>query len=410
MTKRLLIVVNSAEFFLSHRLPIALAAQASGYEVHVATADSSHVARIRREGLIHHVLPLSRGGSNPLQELRALVALNRLTRALAPDIMHLVTIKPVLYGGLVSRLNRVPAVVAAISGLGHVFTAAGHGQRIKTWLVGLVYRLALGHPNKCVVFQNPNDRDTLSRFIDLPASRIVIIPGSGVNLEEYACRPEPAGIPVVLLASRLLKTKGINEFAQAARIVHERGREARFLLVGKIDPDNPASLSQADLDRFSREGHVELAGFRTDMAEVLAEANLVVLPSYYGEGLPKILIEAAACGRAVVTTDHPGCRDAVIPGETGLLVPVRDAARLADAIERLLADPELRTRMGRAGRALAEERFDISIVIGCHVHIYRCLLSDGPGGAALIGETRNPMKSPSSPPTNSPRARDNHRV
>ncbi|HEY0917975.1 glycosyltransferase family 4 protein [Devosia sp.] len=373
MAGRLLIVVNDAEFFVSHRLAVATAARAAGHDVHVATAPGPGVGAIARHGFVHHEVPLSRSGRGPVGEWRAFRALLRLMQRLKPDLVHLVTIKPVLYGGIAARLRRVPGVVVAISGLGHVFTADGARARMLRAALAPLFRFALGHGNIRVIFQNVADREALSKLARLPEGNIVMIRGSGVDLEQYRYLPEPGPPPTVLFASRLLKAKGATEFVRAARLLRERGLAARFRLAGSIDPGNPTTVTADQLDSWRQEGVVEILGQRADMATLLAEAHVVALPSYYGEGVPKVLLEAAACGRAVVTTDHPGCRDAIEPGVTGLLVPVRDADSLAQAIETLLLDPDRRQAMGAAGRRLAEREFGIAGVTDQHLRIYAAL-------------------------------------
>jgi glycosyltransferase involved in cell wall biosynthesis len=202
----------------------------------------------------------------------------------------------------------------------------------------------------------------------------VLIKGSGVALGRYRVVPEPCGRPIVVFASRLLVTKGVREFVQAARLLRQRGAAARFWLVGKIDEGNPLTIDEAEYARWQQQGDVEILGHRTDMPEIFAQASIVALPSYYGEGVPKVLLEAAACGRPVVTTDHPGCRDAIRENLTGLLVPAQDARSLADAIETLLVDPGKRKAMGAAARAYAEQEFDVNSVVGRHLRLYRDLL------------------------------------
>ena len=219
------------------------------------------------------------------------------------------------------------------------------------------------------MFQNRNDRDAFVKLGIITAAQSTIIRGSGVDLAEFAPLPESATTPVVVMAARLLVDKGVREFVEAARLLRARGASARFQLAGEVDPGNSASIHDAELAVWRKQGIVELLGQRHDIAQVFAAATMVVLPSYR-EGLPKVLIEAAACGRAVVTTDVPGCRDAIEPGQTGLLVPPRDARALADAIERLVADRELRVRFGQMGRALAEREFDVRSVVEAHLAIY----------------------------------------
>ena len=240
--------------------------------------------------------------------------------------------------------------------------------------------MALGHHNLKVIFQNPDDLACLARLAHLSERKVTIIRGSGADLTQYRVMPFPTGVPVVLLAARLLIDKGIREFVQSAQILRQRGlsaQDARFVIVGKPDQANPASLRPDELAQWAEEGVVELWGHRTDMPQVMEVAHVIALPSYYGEGLPKVLIEAAACGRAVVTTDHPGCRDSIEPNKTGLLVPIKNALALANAIEYLIKNPDVRKEMGAAGRALAEKEFAIEKIVAEHMKIYRELLDKG---------------------------------
>lgn len=366
----LLFVVNTPEFFVSHRLPVAEAAKRAGYEVHVASAHGGAVEKIEDAGFQHHVIEFARSGQNPLQEMRTLKQLFILFRSLQPDLVHLVTIKPVLYGGLVARFTGVSGVVAAVSGLGTVFVANSMVSKLRRWLVTRLYVQAFKQRRLAVIFQNPIDRETLLSTGALSIGNTRMIRGSGVAMAEYPYLPEPAGKPVVVMAARLLKDKGVAEFVNAANILSERGVGVDMRLIGSADPGNPGSVTDEELDSWKKDGQVTLMGYRTDIAYQYASANIVCLPSYYGEGLPKSLVEAAACGRAVVTTDHPGCRDAIKPDETGVLVPVKDSVALANAIHKLIDQPELRKDMGAAGRALAEECFSIENVVAQHLKIY----------------------------------------
>ncbi len=369
-SKILLFVVNTPEFFVSHRLPVAEAAKAAGYDVHVASAPGEAIAKIQAVGLQHHAIPFARSGQNPLVELRTVVQLFRLFRSLKPDLVHLVTIKPVLYGGLAARLTGVGSVVSAVSGLGTVFVADSMVAKLRRWLITRLYIKAFKQKRLAVIFQNPVDRETLLSTGALRLSDTRMIRGSGVAMSDYPWVPEPSGKPVVVMAARLLRNKGVVEFVGAANILRERGVDADMRLIGTSDPGNPASVTEAELGRWQEEGVVTLMGYRTDIAHQYAAANIVCLPSYYGEGLPKSLVEAAACGRAVVTTDHPGCRDAIRPEETGLLIPVKDPVALANAVQELIENPELRKKMGAAGRELAEYAFSIEQVVGQHLKIY----------------------------------------
>jgi glycosyltransferase involved in cell wall biosynthesis len=373
MSRKLLFVVNVDWFFLSHRLPIALEAQRKGYQVHIATGLTDKLDELQRHGLVVHPLALDRSSARLGNAWRTMIELWNVFRAVRPDVVHLVTIKPVLLGGLMARLAGVPAVVVAVSGLGFVFMARGPKAVVRRWLVGGLYRVALGHNNLKVVFQNPDDRDSLSKLAHLKDSKVEMIRGSGVDLIQYSYSPLPLGVPVVLLAARLLADKGVREFVQAARFLKQQGVSARFCLVGSIDPANPASLPDTELTQWANDGVVELWGQRSDMPAVLSSAHLVVLPSYR-EGLPKVLLEAAACGRAIVTTDVPGCRDAIDPSVTGLLVPVRNAEAIADSLKDLINDRARCQAMGNAGRALAERAFDVRQVVAGHLRIYQKLI------------------------------------
>jgi glycosyltransferase involved in cell wall biosynthesis len=373
-TRRLLFVVNEPGFFLSHRLPLAVAARENGYDVHIATREGDDVGKLQSLGFPHHVIPLSRSGKNVAMELRTVWSLLRLMRRLRPDLVHLVTIKPVLYGGIASRLAGIDAVVAAVSGLGFVFTSSRRARLLRTIVLPL-YRLALRHPHQRVIFQNPADRTALVDRGIVPSVQTVLIDGSGVDLREYSYEPETAGPPVVVMASRLLKDKGVREFVGAAARLRREGVVARFVLAGERDPGNPESVSEDEVAAWRASADVEVLGYCHDVAALFKASHIVVLPSYR-EGLPKVLLEAAACGRAVVTTDAPGCSNAIESGVTGLLVPTRDMGALSAAIGKLVADPALRQSMGRAGRRLAERRYAIEHIVAAHLEIYGALLAE----------------------------------
>lgn len=373
VSNKLLIIVNVDWFFLSHRLPIAVEAIKQGYEVHIATSITNKLELLESNGLIVHPLHLHRSKSTIGIVFSEFWEIFSVIRAVTPDIIHLVTIKPVLLGGIASRLVNVPAVVSAVSGLGFVFVRRGGGAWLRRKMISFLYHLALGHPNQKVIFQNVDDQSRLSKLATLPTDRSVLIHGSGVDLSMYSMKPLPKGMPMVLLAARLLGDKGVREFVRAAELVNKKERHARFVLVGEVDPLNPASIQQSELDSWKEKGLVECWGYRDDMPYVLSSATIVVLPSYYGEGLPKVLIEVAACGRAVITTDHPGCRDAIEDGVTGLLVPVRNAEAIANAVLILLGDQQRCKEMGRAGRKRAEEMFDVKQVVAEHIEIYEQL-------------------------------------
>ncbi|MCZ4329542.1 glycosyltransferase [Castellaniella denitrificans] len=369
---RLLFFITNPAFLVSHRLPVALAARDAGYEVHVASMGGPAVAQLEALGLTHHVLPLSRTSMRPWTEARSLWAIWRLFRRVRPDLVHAVTLKSVLYGGIASRLAGVPAYVAAISGLGYVFIQGSGARAALKRLALVLYRLALGHANSRVIFQNASDRDVLVQAAAVRPEQVVMVRGSGVDLDRFAPAPWPDGPVTVAMASRLLHDKGVREFVEAARLSASRGEGLRWRLAGSLDPENPASVTASELEAWRAGGMIEYVGECADVAGFYAQAHIVTLPSYR-EGLPKSLIEAAACGRPVVATDVPGCRDAIEPGVSGVLVPPRDARALAAAVAALAEDEALRTRMGDAGRALAERDFSLDRIVRAHLDVYRDL-------------------------------------
>ena len=380
MPRKILFLVNVDWFFISHRLPLALAAKKEGFEVHIACGMTNCLPELEKLGFVVHPLMLNRGIANPLRELVAFFEIYRLLKATSPYLVHLVTIKPVLLGGIATRLAGVPSVVSAVSGLGYVFVAKGIFASFRRLLVTGLYRLAMGHRNLKVIFQNAEDKASLVRLIGLADTKTTMIRGSGVDLCRYVASPLPPNERIVVMASRLLVDKGVEEFVEAARLLQSRYSRitplVRFVLVGEPDMANPNSVTANQLKAWVDEGVIEHWGHRRDMPEVLSAASIVTLPSYYGEGLPKVLIEAAACGRPVVTTDHPGCRDAIESAISGFLVPVRDAQALADAIQFLLDHPEKCAAMGVAGRDLAERAFDVKQVVVAHLQIYEELMAN----------------------------------
>jgi len=368
--KKLLFISNTDWFFVSHRLPLAVGAREDGFELHFATRQYSQaITRIHAEKIQTHTLAFSRSGYAPHKELFSFFSMLLLMCRLRPRLVHLITVKPVLYGGIAAKLLGIPRVLA-ITGLGHAFTGNGIFKSIARPILRLLYRWVLSGRKSHVIVQNPSDLMNILQLAKIPKERITLIPGSGVDLSAYAPVPEPEGPLTVVMAVRLLRDKGVMEYLDASSQIKSRFPEVRFILAGDLDPGNPSSLTEQDLDEIRKCGIVELVGFQSDIAGLFARAHLVVLPSYR-EGLPKVLIEAAACGRAVVTTATPGCQDAILPNESGLLVPPGDAGALAGAILRLLQDAPLRHRMGKKGRNLAEARYDIRQVVKAHLEIYR---------------------------------------
>jgi len=370
---RILLVVNVDWFFLSHRLPLAKEALRLGGEIYVIAGDSGRSQAIRNEGLAYWPLPLSRSGTSPISDSRTLWYLIRTYRQLRPDLVHHVSIKPVIYGSLAARFARVGAVVNTISGLGYAFTPARRALLLRPVITKL-YKLALHYRRSRTIFQNADDREEFIELGLVPSELTTIIRGSGVDCERYAAKEEPEGEPIVMLPARMIWDKGIEEFVSVARRIRSDGRGPRFVLVGAPDPGNPRSLSLEQLQNWESEGCIEWWGHRENMAEVLSRASMVVLPTKYREGIPMVLLEAAACGRPLIASDAPGCREIVRPDANGFLVPQQDPASLERAIRTLLESRDMRQRFGAAGRDLVVKEFAQELVLAKTFSLYNGLL------------------------------------
>jgi glycosyltransferase involved in cell wall biosynthesis len=372
---KILFFVTEDWYFCSHRLPLAVAAREAGYEVTVLTRVRQHGGIIKSHGLELIPIELSRHGLNPLVDLPLVARLVRVYRQERPLLVHHVAMKPILYGSLAALMAGVPAVVNAFPGLGYLYASADPRARFARTLLESALRRLLKRTNTRTILQNPDDLQRLVKNSVLEPARTVLIRGSGVDLSKYAPQSERDGAALVLLASRMLWDKGVGEFATAAKELRDGGIVARFALVGGTDRGNPRAVSEAQLDAWNESGPVEWWGRQEDMPAVFAGSHIVCLPTYYGEGVPKVLIEAAACGRPIVATDIGGCREIVKHGENGLLVPPRDPVALAEALGILIRDPALRARMGHRGRQIAERDFSVEKVVRETLAVYRGLLA-----------------------------------
>lgn len=357
---------------MSHRLSLAVAARDAGYDVVVATRVDRHGERITDAGLGLCPLSFNRGGINPFDEIRTLMQIAGIYRRERPDLVHHVALKPVIYGSLVAKWFGIHGTVNALAGLGFVFSSTTTRAKMLRSVIRPLLKFVLRGKRSLLIVQNRGNRD---QFVDegmvaLESTRL--IRGSGVDPGAYRQVSPESDRPLVILPARLLREKGVCEFVEAARLLQNRGVKARFALVGKPDPANPASLTQTELDRWASEGVVELWGWRDDMPEVFSSAQIVCLPSYH-EGLPKSLLEAAASGCAIVASDIPGCREIVTPGETGWLVPVRDAGGLATALEHAIERPDLRARFGASARCMVERDFSVARLAEQTIALYRGL-------------------------------------
>ena len=372
---RLLYVCPEDRFFCTHFLERAVAARKAGYEVLVLAPDTGSGPVITGKGLTFVPLALKRHGANPLAELVGTAHLARLYLRLAPDIVHHIGLKLIFRGTLAARLAHVPHIVNAPVGMGFVFSSQSLKARLLRPVVRTGLKQLLAPGSARVVFENPEDQTECVRMQAAPLDRTVVIRGAGVDTETFRPSPEPTGTPVVVMAARLLWAKGVGVFVEAARLLRAQGVNVRCVLVGGVDLANAASVPETQLKAWHEEGVIEWRGFQKDIRPALREATLFCLPTYYREGLPKVVLEAMAMGRPVITTDAIGCREAVRDGDNGRLIPPRDSAALATAINELLADPLMRKRMGRRGRERAEREFATSVVVQDTLYLYTSLLT-----------------------------------
>jgi glycosyltransferase involved in cell wall biosynthesis len=371
---KILLFANTDWYLYNFRLALAEALRARGNEVVLVSPEGSYVPRLQELGFRWISFPFTQHGLNPLFEISTILHLLSLYRHEKPDLVHQFTVKCVLYGSLVCRLLGIRPVVNSVTGLGYVFTESKGARQGLRRLIILLNRLMLRHT--WVIFQNPDDRDFFLENNLVDPGRVALIRGSGVDHQRFVQTSEPNGTPVVILPARLLWDKGVAEFVEAARQLQADGLQARFVLVGDSDPENRSAVPVARIREWEQSGVIEWWGWKENMEGVFAQASIVCLPSYR-EGLPKTLIEAAACGRPIVASDVPGCREIVRPGENGLLVPARDTATLAAALKQLIQDPELRHAMGIRGQKIAEKEFSMDLVITQTLNVYHSAMGLG---------------------------------
>lgn len=372
---KILYTVTDDWYFLSHRLHVARAVREEGCEVLVVTSPGPRVPEILAEGFQHRPLRFHRTIKTQPLNLPVLTGLRHIYREESPDLVHHVSFLPVLLGTLAARSAGVPAIVNAITGLGHAFMEGGLRRRTLRFIMERAYRIALARGDCLALFQNEEDR---RRFLSDGLARedaSICIPGSGVDTDLFRPCERPAeGVPIILHASRMLWSKGVGSTVEACRLLRRREVQHRLVLAGRTHPSNPESIPEARLFGWQEEGVAEWIGHQEDMPRVLAAAHVVCLPTLYREGVPKVLLEAAASGRPIVTTDVPGCRDVVEDGVNGFVVPTREPRRLADALQVLLENDNLRLRMGAAGREKILSGFSKEIIVKHTLDCYAQLL------------------------------------
>jgi glycosyltransferase involved in cell wall biosynthesis len=371
----MLFLVTEDWYFVSHRLALAEAAVRAGYRVVVACRVQAHGEQIRDSGCEVRALDWRRSGNTPLDHWRAWCEVLRVYREVRPDLAHHVALKPVVFGALAAWRTGTTRIVSAVAGLGFVFSSESLRARMLRPLLRRLLMLALRGERHRVIVQNEDDLATVVRGGLAPSARVVLIRGAGVPTEVFHPGEPASGPPIVVLVARLLWDKGVGEFVRAAESLRTGGVAARFRLIGASDPGNPAAVPDSQLEAWRASGAVECLGHRDDIAPLLRESAIFCLPTRYGEGIPRSLLEAAATGLALVVTDAPGCREVVRHRETGLLVPQGDQRALETALVELLADPGLRARLGASARTLVEQEFALPKVINETLALYRELLA-----------------------------------
>jgi glycosyltransferase involved in cell wall biosynthesis len=382
MTQRLVYLVTEDWAFWRHRLPMARAARDAGFEVHVITNISDRAAAIKAEGFELHQVDLRRGSVSPVDTVRPILRVRQCLKEIRPNVIHNVALKPLVIGSVAAWGIDDLSVVNSINGLGSAFISTSIRGHIIRLNLERTLRLLLNRRNARTIVQNPEDLAAVER-IGVDPGLLVLVPGSGVDCDKLVPLPEPAPDPIrIAFVGRMLDDKGLRSLIRAQRILRSRGETIELLLAGEPDPENPTSITQGELDVWSKEPGIRWLGHIEHVRDVWEQAHIAVLPSR-GEGLPKSLLEAAACGRPLIATDVPGCREIVIQGETGLLVKVSDDIELANAMSQLAHDSIARANMGRAARNLTVTRFSSADIGRQTVAVYRDLLKTGPVAQVL---------------------------
>lgn len=372
---RISYILTSPRYFVTHRLPLALAAKEEGYDVTVICPSGPDVDEITSHGFKHIHFVFNRKGTNPIFELMTILKLSLILITTKPDLVHNLALKPVLYGTIAARLAGVKGIVNLVAGLGYSFSGNSKKQRIIQFVIKAGLFLTCRSKKVTMVVQNDDDRKVLAHPFCIGTHGVRLIRGSGVNVERFVSQPrEPASSHgprqiVVGLAARMLWDKGIGEFVAAARRLKNQ-TDAKFILAGPLDPENPVGVSAEQLEAWNQEGAIQWVGEQRNMPDFYGSLDICALPSKYREGVPLSLIEAASCGLSIVATDMPGCRDICRNGLNGFLVPRGDVDSLTANLKKLINDPELRKRMGAASRFLAETEFSQETVIRQTLAIY----------------------------------------
>ena len=374
MKKKIIFLVNVDSFFVSHRLQVANQLLLEGFEVHIATEFTSHKKILKKKGFITHDIAFGRNSANLFRAFVSFSQIFFLIKRVKPSILHLISLKPSIFGGLVTFISRVPSVVISITGLGSMFLGKNLFSRIRKFFFNSLLTIVFLRKKLKVILQNKSDLNYLIKNTSLKKSKVITIKGSGVDLKKFKFTKLPIKNLIILMVSRIIADKGIYEYIQSARLLKRRSFKGKIYLVGDIDFANPSAIQKSKIDLWKKENIIKYFPYKSDIFKIIKKSTIIVLPSYR-EGFPKILMEAAASGRPVITTNVPGCRDAIINNVTGILVPPKNYISLAKAILDFSKDKKKLKKIGYAARKHAINNFDVIDVVSKHLSIYRSLIN-----------------------------------
>ncbi len=372
MKKKIIFLVNVDSFFISHRLPIAKELLKKGYEVHIATEFTAYKKKIMRMGFKTHDINFNRNSLNLFRALVVCFQIFFLFLKIRPNIVHLISLKPIIFGGLICFVTPINSIVASVTGLGSMFIKKGFFFKIRETFFNIIYKIIFKYPKIIVILQNNSDLNYLIKKSNLNKKKVKIIRGSGIILNDFKFSKIPKNLPIILMASRIIYDKGVFEFIEAIRYLKKIDFKGKFYLIGDIDNTNPSVIKKSTVDFWKKKKLIFYKKHQKNISNFIRKSTVLVLPSYR-EGFPKILMEAAASGRPVVTTNVPGCKDAVLNKTTGIIVPVKNHIALAKAILNLCKNKKKLENFGKAARKHAIKKFDIQDVVDKHLSIYNLL-------------------------------------
>ena len=372
MKNKIIFLVNVDSFFVSHRLPIAKQLLLDGYDVHIATQFTRYKKTLLKMGFNTHDINFNKNSVNLLKAILPIFQIFFLIRKIKPTIIHLISLKPIIFGGFVTLISPVNSMVISITGLGSMFLKKGIFYKIRENTFNLFYRIIFLFPNLKVILQNRSDLNYLIDKAKLKKNKTEIIRGSGVDLKSLKFSKIPKKEPIIVMASRIIADKGIFEYIKSIQYLKKNNFKGKFYLVGDIDYKNPSAIKKSTINYWHKKKIITYVKHQKKISPFLKKSTIIVLPSYR-EGFPKILMEAAACGRPVITTNVPGCKDAIIKNVTGILVPPKNHILLAKAIKNLCDNRKRLETIGKAARKHALKNFDINNVVSQHLYIYKSL-------------------------------------